>query len=80
MPGVTVGDMGEKVALNGVDNGFLLFNNYSVPRFSLLNKNADVTENGQYVARIKDQSKLFGEIEEKLKIFSFSKQIFVFNI
>lgn len=61
MPGVIVGDMGEKLALNGVDNGFILFKNYSVPRVSLLNKNADVNENGQYVARIKDQSKLFGE-------------------
>lgn len=60
MPGVIVGDMGEKLALNGVDNGFILFKNYSVPRVSLLNKNADVNENGQYVARIKDQSKLFG--------------------
>ena len=63
MSGVTVGDMGEKVALNGIDNGFLMFNNYSVPRINLLNKNADVTKEGKYVTRIKDQSKLFGEIQ-----------------
>ncbi|XP_033230396.1 peroxisomal acyl-coenzyme A oxidase 3-like isoform X2 [Belonocnema kinseyi] len=60
MPGITVGDMGEKVALNGVDNGFLMFNHYSVPRINLLNKNADVTKEGKYVAQIKDRSKLFG--------------------
>lgn len=24
-PGVTVGDMGEKIGLNGVDNGFVFF-------------------------------------------------------
>lgn len=62
MPGITVGDMGEKVALNGIDNGFLMFNHFSVPRINLLNKNADVTKEGKYVARIKDQSKLFGKI------------------
>ena len=27
-PGVTVGDMGPKIGLNGLDNGFLLFKNY----------------------------------------------------
>lgn len=60
MTGVTVGDMGEKLALNGVDNGFLMFNHYSIPRTCLLNKNADVSKEGKYLARIKDKSKLFG--------------------
>ena len=27
-PGITVGDMGPKIGLNGLDNGFLLFKNY----------------------------------------------------
>ena len=63
MPGITVGDMGEKVALNGVDNGFLMFKNYPVPRINLLNKNTDVTKEGKYIARIKDKSKLFGEFK-----------------
>ncbi|XP_014215608.1 peroxisomal acyl-coenzyme A oxidase 3 isoform X2 [Copidosoma floridanum] len=57
---VTVGDLGEKIALNGVDNGFVMFNHYSIPRNSLLNKTADVTPDGKYVAAMKDQSKRFG--------------------
>lgn len=59
--GVTVGDLGEKIALNGVDNGFIMFDHYPIPRSSLLNKAADVTPEGEYVATVKDQSKRFGE-------------------
>lgn len=29
-PGVIIGDMGGKIGLNGVDNGFLLFDHYKV--------------------------------------------------
>ena len=61
-PGVTIGDMGEKIGLNGVDNGFMIFNQYSISRTNLLNKNADVTKEGKYVARIKNKSKRFGKI------------------
>uniref|UniRef100_A0A1Y1K0L4 Acyl-coenzyme A oxidase n=1 Tax=Photinus pyralis TaxID=7054 RepID=A0A1Y1K0L4_PHOPY len=59
-PGVIVGDMGEKIGLNGVDNGFVMFNNYRIPRTQLLNKTADVAEDGTYVARLRDPSKRYG--------------------
>ncbi|KAJ3643935.1 hypothetical protein Zmor_026615 [Zophobas morio] len=52
-PGVVVGDMGEKIGLNGIDNGFLIFNKYRIPRENLLNKNADVTPEGKYVTPFK---------------------------
>ncbi|KAI4499967.1 hypothetical protein M0802_004837 [Mischocyttarus mexicanus] len=58
--GVTVGDLGEKIGLNGVDNGFIMFNNYHIPRTYLLNRTADVTEDGQYVSPIKDKNKRIG--------------------
>lgn len=61
MPGIIVGDMGEKVGLNGLDNGFLMFNNCSVPRINLLNKNIDVTKEGKVISKIKDNSKSIGE-------------------
>ncbi|GJQ69134.1 hypothetical protein Trydic_g6766 [Trypoxylus dichotomus] len=35
-----------------------MFNNYRIPRENLLNKNADVDEDGQYVTAIKDPNKL----------------------
>jgi len=61
MPGVTVGDLGEKLGLNGVDNGFVAFNQVHIPRENLLgNKTADVTPAGEYVTPFKDPNKRFG--------------------
>lgn len=59
-PGVTIGDLGEKVGLNGIDNGFLIFNNYHISRENLLSRTGDVTEDGKYVSAYKDKSKRFG--------------------
>lgn len=59
-PGVMVGDMGEKLGQNGLDNGFLSFNKYRIPRENLLNKTGDVTPDGQYVTPYKDPNKRFG--------------------
>lgn len=61
MPGVKVGDLGEKIGLNGVDNGFVVFDHYHIPRDGFLNKNSDVTPDGKYVSAFKDQSKRFGK-------------------
>ncbi|GFG32146.1 hypothetical protein Cfor_06903 [Coptotermes formosanus] len=58
--GVIVGDMGEKIALNGVDNGFVMFQNYRIPRNSLLNKMGDISPEGQYSSHIKDPQKRLG--------------------
>ncbi|ODN04890.1 Peroxisomal acyl-coenzyme A oxidase 3 [Orchesella cincta] len=60
LPGIIIGDMGEKAGLNGLDNGFMMFNNYEIPKESLLNKNGDVTVEGKYVSPFKDPSKKFG--------------------
>lgn len=59
-PGVIVGDLGEKIGLNGVDNGFVMFNRYRIPRDNLLNKTGDVTPEGKYVSPYKDPNKRFG--------------------
>ncbi|KAH1000143.1 hypothetical protein HUJ04_000070 [Dendroctonus ponderosae] len=59
-PGLLVGDMGEKIGLNGIDNGFVLFQNYEIPKENLLNKLGDVTEQGDYVTPFKDPSKRHG--------------------
>ncbi|KAL0099821.1 hypothetical protein PUN28_019911 [Cardiocondyla obscurior] len=58
--GVTIGDMGEKIGLNGIDNGVLMFNNYSISRDCLLNRTADVSEDGKYVLALKDERKRYG--------------------
>lgn len=60
LPGVIVGDMGEKIGLNGVDNGFVMFNKFRIPRESLLNKTGDVLPDGTYTSPYKDSNKRFG--------------------
>lgn len=59
-PGVTVGCMGPKLGLNGLDNGFVMFNNYRIPRESLLNKSGDVSPDGKYISS-KGLNERFGE-------------------
>ena len=52
--------MGEKIGLNGLDNGFLMFDHYRVPRDTLLNKNGGVDHNSKYVTPFKDAKKQMG--------------------
>lgn len=59
-PGVTVGDLGEKVGLNGIDNGFVMFHNYRIPKENLLSRTGDVDADGNFNARIKDNRKRLG--------------------
>ena len=53
MPGVIVGDMGPKIGLNGVDNGFATFNSVRIPRENLLNRTGDVSFDGKYITPFK---------------------------
>lgn len=84
LPGAKVGDFGEKIGLNGVDNGFVQFTNYILPRENLLNKMGDVTEDGKYVTPFKDPSKRFGKVFHVVKfkefLFSLRNKIRKWNI
>ena len=59
LPGVRTGDSGHKMGLNGVDNGRLWFDQVRVPRENLLNRFAQVTEDGQYQSKIENPSRRF---------------------
>lgn len=59
LPGVTIGDCGEKMGLNGVDNGFMFFRGLRVSRDALLNKITDVDENGTVTSKFEYKSKRF---------------------
>ena len=48
LPGITVGDIGPKLGLNGMDNGFLRFSHFKQPKESMLNRFAKVNDAGQY--------------------------------
>lgn len=60
MPGVVVGDLGEKLGLNGLDNGFVMFDRVRLPRDSLLGKTGVVTADGKFETKIKDKKKRIG--------------------
>ena len=59
LPGLEIGDCGVKLSLNGIDNGWMMFNNFKVPREALLNKFGDVTEEGEYKTDISNDGKRF---------------------
>ena len=41
--GVIVGDIGNKLGYSGMDNGFVMFENYRVPRDAMLMRYAQVS-------------------------------------
>ncbi|EFA85005.1 acyl-CoA oxidase [Heterostelium album PN500] len=57
--GIQLGDCGHKVGWNGIDNAWIRFTNYRVPRENLLNRFATITEDGQYLTNISSPNKLF---------------------
>ncbi|XP_053957915.1 probable peroxisomal acyl-coenzyme A oxidase 1 [Anastrepha ludens] len=48
-PGVDVGEIGPKMGVNGVNNGFLGLKDVRIPRTQMLMKNAQVRANGRFV-------------------------------
>ncbi|MGC4897202.1 acyl-CoA dehydrogenase [Micromonospora sp. DT31] len=59
LPGVTIGDAGPKGGLLGVDNGRLSFDHVRVPRDMLLDRYAQVAEDGTYSSLIENDSRRF---------------------
>jgi acyl-CoA oxidase len=59
LPGVTIEDCGEKIGLNGVDNGRMSFDQVRVPRDALLDRFAQVTTNGRYTSAIENPNRRF---------------------
>ncbi len=57
--GVRIEDDGLKLGLNGVDNGRLWFDGVRVPRRALLNRFADVSEDGVYESSIDNPNRRF---------------------
>ncbi|KAL0486492.1 acyl-CoA oxidase [Acrasis kona] len=62
LPGIEIGDCGDKVGLHGVDNGFIKFNNVRVPRENLLNRFGDVMPDGVYKTEITSEGRRFGAV------------------
>ena len=60
-PGVIIGDMGEKNGLQGIDNGYVMFNNYRIAKDNLLNRISDVTKEGKYECSFSNPQKILGK-------------------
>jgi acyl-CoA oxidase len=56
---VRIEDCGEKLGLNGVDNGRIWFDQVRVPRDALLNRYGDVSARGEYTSPIENANKRF---------------------
>jgi acyl-CoA oxidase len=48
LPGITAGDIGAKVARNGLDNGWIQFSSVRIPRQNMLMKWAQVSQDGVF--------------------------------
>ena len=59
LDGIQIEDCGDKVGLQGVDNGRLTFHDVRIPRENLLNRFADVTADGRYRSPIASDGKRF---------------------
>jgi acyl-CoA oxidase len=57
--GVRIEDSGDKMGLNGVDNGRIWFDDVRVPREALLNRYGDVDAEGNYSSPIEKPGKRF---------------------
>lgn len=59
LKGVTIEDCGRKMGLNGVDNGVIYFDNVTIPKENMLDKFAQVTEEGKFASPIASDNRRF---------------------
>ncbi|MBC9955853.1 acyl-CoA dehydrogenase [Yimella sp. cx-51] len=59
LPGITIEDNGVKGGLPGVDNGTFAFADVRIPRSALLNKFADIDDEGRYQSDIANENARF---------------------
>lgn len=57
--GVTINDCGEKMGLNGVDNGIISFNNVVIPYENMLDRFASVNDAGEFESPIPSDNRRF---------------------
>jgi len=56
LPGIIIGDCGLKMGAHGIDNGFIVFENFWVPFDSLLDRFCSVSPSGIYESPLKSGS------------------------
>jgi acyl-CoA oxidase len=59
LDGIRIEDCGHKLGLNGVDNGRIWFDQVRVPRENLLDRYAQIRDDGSYYSAIENETKRF---------------------
>lgn len=59
LPGITIGDCGHKMGLNGVDNGTISFDQVEVPKENMLDRFASVNDKGEFESPIPSDNRRF---------------------
>ncbi|MFV8344622.1 acyl-CoA dehydrogenase [Flavobacterium sp. ZB4P13] len=59
LKGITIGDCGLKMGLNGVDNGTIRFKNVVIPKENMLDRFASVSEEGKFESPIPSDNRRF---------------------
>ena len=48
LPGIEVGDLGTKLGYNAIDNGYLKFDHFRIPRKALLSRFMNINKKGEF--------------------------------
>lgn len=59
LKGITIGDCGPKMGLNGVDNGTIRFNKVIIPKENMLDRFASVNDKGEFESPIPSDNRRF---------------------
>ncbi|MBG6061936.1 acyl-CoA oxidase [Flavobacterium sp. CG_9.1] len=59
LEGITIGDCGLKMGLNGVDNGTIRFDNVVIPKENMLDRFASINEKGEFESPIPSDNRRF---------------------
>lgn len=59
LKGITIGDCGLKMGLNGVDNGTISFDNVVIPKENMLDRFASVNDKGEFESPIPSDNRRF---------------------
>ena len=59
LTGITIGDCGLKMGLNGVDNGTIRFENVVIPKENMLDRFASINEKGEFESPIPSDNRRF---------------------
>lgn len=85
LPGIIIGDCGKKIGQESIDNGFIIFNNFRIPRTNLLNRMSNVTREGKFETTIPNPDQrlaliLGGISQGRLLIIGFAPRIIGYGL